>query len=74
MKQQKRVILGKKIQCYENAVKLHCYGCMGGRKKVDCEIEECELYDLRPFSKLNVKKDSGNFREQIISNLNLYEG
>lgn len=43
----------RKIRKLEKAIKLHCYACVGGYKKFDCEIEDCSLYSLRPWAKNN---------------------
>jgi len=69
MKQEKRVSLGKKNKVYQEAIKQHCYGCMGGRKKVDCEIDDCPLYEFRPFKKVSLKVS-----EQKTNNLKVFGG
>ena len=35
----------------EKAIKSKCYDCMGHQKKIDCELFNCSLYQLRPWSK-----------------------
>lgn len=35
----------------EKAIKAKCFDCMGGQKKIDCELLECSLYPFRPWSK-----------------------
>jgi hypothetical protein len=56
MKRTKRTLIYQKLKKQETAIKYHCYQCNGDRKKVDCEISDCPLYQLRPFGK-HSKKD-----------------
>ena len=35
----------------EKAIKSKCFDCMGGQKKIDCELNGCSLYKFRPWSK-----------------------
>jgi len=44
----------KIIRKFERAIKNNCYDCMGGQKKLDCDLETCSLYPFRPW----VKKDN----------------
>lgn len=46
----------KIIRNFEEAIKLNCYKCMGGQKKIDCELGKCSLYSFRPWA----KKKTGN--------------
>jgi len=39
------------IRGFERAIKLKCYDCMGGQKKIDCQTKDCNLYRFRPWSK-----------------------
>ena len=50
--------LAKIIRKYERAIRGHCYECMGGQKRLDCEIETCPLYPLRPWAGKANKNDS----------------
>ena len=35
----------------EKSIKSKCFDCMGGQKKIDCELKDCSLYKFRPWSK-----------------------
>ncbi|HEY9187490.1 MAG TPA: hypothetical protein VIR55_06265 [Ignavibacteria bacterium] len=35
----------------EDAIKEKCFDCMGGQKRIDCELDSCSLYLFRPWSK-----------------------
>jgi len=43
---------------YELAIKRHCYECVCWQKRLDCEIETCSLYPLRPWAGKTNKNDS----------------
>ncbi len=43
----------KNIREIQKAIQLKCYDCMGGQKKIDCELEDCSLYNFRPWAKNN---------------------
>lgn len=45
------------VRVLEKSVKLKCYDCMGGRKKVDCENTGCSLFSLRPWANREFEKD-----------------
>lgn len=49
MRGEKRKEKTKKIADLKLAIKLKCYECMCGQKKIDCKIEDCHLYPYRPF-------------------------
>jgi hypothetical protein len=51
MKRVKKKEVYGRLEDLQKAVKLNCYGCMGGQKKIDCGIEECALFPFRPFGK-----------------------
>jgi len=51
MKYQEQVRIKKELKENKTAVKKKCYDCMGGMKKIDCEIPRCSLYPFRPFKK-----------------------
>lgn len=43
------------IKEMQKAIKLNCYDCMGGHKKLDCQKEDyyCFLAPYRPWAKNN---------------------
>lgn len=41
------------IRKMKRAIKEKCYDCQGGHKKIDCEDDECGLFEFRPWSKTN---------------------
>lgn len=47
------------VRVLEKSVKLKCYDCMGGRKKIDCEITDCPLFLLRPWVYRELKRNLG---------------
>jgi len=49
LKSQPRNNLIKVIRNAEEIVKLKCYDCMCGQKKLDCQLANCPLYPLRPW-------------------------
>lgn len=40
----------------EKAVKEKCYDCQCGHKKIDCFVESCPLYPLRPWANKQVRR------------------
>lgn len=57
MKQKKRKQLTTRVDDYKKAIKKNCYECMGGYKRIDCEIEACALYPFRPFGEFAFKQN-----------------
>lgn len=47
----------QKVRKLEKAIKEDCHNCMGGQKRVDCELETCPLYSFRPWAKKTAKTD-----------------
>jgi len=51
----------RKLRTIEGVIKKNCYDCMGGQKRVDCELETCSLFSFRPWAKkdkrTNFEKD-----------------
>lgn len=68
MKREKRTAVISKIKSFERAIKVYCYDCNGGVKKIDCGSSSCPLYPHRPFGRSSIK-DLGNNSEVIINNL-----
>ena len=52
-KQRKNVAI-KCVRTIQDAIKQYCYDCMGGQKKIDCQLTKCPLYPHRPWSKNGV--------------------
>ncbi len=50
LRKQKKNELIRKIRILEKAIKARCYECMSGQKKVDCQLELCNLYRFRPWA------------------------
>jgi len=57
LKSFKKNQLIKIVRDFEKAIKLNCYDCMGGQKKIDCELEKCTLYPFRPWARKATSKD-----------------
>jgi len=51
LKSKSKNELIRKIRKLQKAIKLDCYDCMGGQKRIDCELEKCSLFQFRPWSK-----------------------
>ena len=51
LRKQKKNELIRKIRILEKVIKIKCYECMGGHKKIDCPSEQCKLYKVRPWAK-----------------------
>ena len=51
LRSMKKNELIRYIRKLETAIKLHCYECMGGQKRLDCELTHCHLYQHRPWTK-----------------------
>ena len=47
----------RRVRILETAIKKNCYDCMGGQKKLDCELETCSLYPFRPWAKKDNRTD-----------------
>ncbi len=47
------------IRNMQVAIKLKCYDCMGGQKRVDCELGDCTLWPFRPWAK-NLQTNEDN--------------
>jgi len=58
MKHKTKKQLSKSVKAIKQAIKLNCYDCMGGQKKVDCEMKKCDLFSFRPWAnKINCKRN-----------------
>lgn len=51
LKKLNRIELIKIIRQLEKHIKLKCWDCMGGSKKVDCEMDKCPLFESRPWNR-----------------------
>jgi len=51
LKAFKKNQLIKIIRSLEKAIKLNCYDCQGGQKRLDCKLRGCSLYPFRPWAK-----------------------
>jgi len=57
LKSLKKNQLIRIIRAFEKAIKLNCYDCMGGQKKIDCQLRKCPLYHFRPWAKNRSLRD-----------------
>lgn len=59
LKMIRKMKIIREIRVIKKAIKKDCQNCMGGQKRIDCEIETCSLYPFRPWAKRILKNDSG---------------
>lgn len=67
MKREKRTEVFKRLREFEKSIKIYCYDCNGGVKKIDCGGSACPLYPHRPFGRSSTKGFCNNSKE-IINN------
>jgi len=51
LKSLRKTQIVKHYRIIEEAIKIKCFDCMAGQKKIDCELKDCSLYQFRPWSK-----------------------